>query len=146
MAYYFIELRRAAEDGSFLVVHRGEKSAGPRFKTRVSISGSKLNNGDNERTVEVRLMKWKKDGGHRLKSAFQTCGDKLKVRGTQWDIPERCVLAESRVTTKFTFLDYLNSGMEMNFVVAIDFTASNGHRLFNFLKFNYENASHSFDL
>ena len=27
---------------------------------------------------------------------------------------------------KYTFLDYLQGGMSMNFVVAIDFTASNG--------------------
>ena len=30
------------------------------------------------------------------------------------------------VHQKYTFLDYLQGGMSMNFVVAIDFTASNG--------------------
>jgi len=31
-----------------------------------------------------------------------------------------------KLDTKYTFMDYITGGMEMNFVVAVDFTASNG--------------------
>ena len=34
-------------------------------------------------------------------------------------------LGRSSAVTKYTFMDYITGGMEMNFVVAIDYTASN---------------------
>ena len=44
---------------------------------------------------------------------------------------------------KYSFVDFLQGGMEMNFVVAVDFTASNGdpsqHNSLHFVSNQYPN-------
>ena len=49
-----------------------------------------------------------------------------RINGKTWTIGKAHIqLARSSVVTKHTFMDYITGGMEMNFVVAIDYTASN---------------------
>ena len=126
---HFVEIRRANEDGSFILIRRSDPMSGSSITWKLAVSGTELHNGDGERALEFRLMKFNRNGDHKIKGKFQTNGEKLKLAGSQWQFSgtkSSCELSQTRTQIKHTFLDYLNGGMEMNFVVAIDFTASNG--------------------
>ena len=60
---------------------------------------------------------------------FKTVQEKnheKRINGKTWTIGKAHIqLAQSSVVTKHTFMDYITGGMEMKFVVAIDYTASN---------------------
>ena len=126
---HFLEIRRADEDGEFGLVKRTETLKGETISAPVVISGTQLNNGDNHRTLQVELYQYKSNGRHKKLGDIQTTGDELKEywrRRPVWSIDNTMIeLALCKVVQKYTFMDYLTGGMEMAFVVAIDFTASN---------------------
>ena len=127
---HFIEIRRADETGEFGLIKRTDRAKGETIVNQIDISGSKLNNGDDQRALQIQLYRYKRSGRHKLKGSFETNGAELRVRGgKQWYFNERAKLelTRSSVITKYTFMDYIQGGMQMNFVVAIDFTGSNGN-------------------
>ena len=113
----------------FISVKRTKTQTGKSIRCALQLSGSQLNNGDNHRTILIVLYSYKSNGSHKKLGEFQTNGEELRVCGKQWKFSgckASCELAMAKVDTKYTFMDYISGGMEMNFVVGIDFTASNG--------------------
>ena len=108
---------------------RTKTLSGKSVRFALQLSGSQLNNGDNHRTILIVLYSYKSNGNHKKCGEFQTNGEELRSSGNQWKFMSckaTCELAMAKVDTKYTFMDYISGGMEMNFVVGIDFTASNG--------------------
>ena len=61
--------------------------------------------------------------------SFQCTTNDLKHDGKTFKFKNTKVqfaVMKTRVDEKYSFLDFLHSGMQMNFVVAIDYTGSNG--------------------
>jgi len=126
---HFLELRRADENGAFRLVKRTQKRPGKSFSESLAISGQELNNGDNERTLKFELYHYKGNGSHKLLGQFETSTSELVQQGKEFRFngtKVRMIVQRAKVDQKYSFVDYLQGGMEMNFVVAVDFTASNG--------------------
>ena len=86
----------------------------------------KIGFSDNQRTLQIELFSFKSNGSHKKIGYFQTVGDDLKLGGRRFTFSggkkQYLTIKSSKVTTKYTFMDYIVGGMEMNFVVGIDFT------------------------
>ena len=88
---------------------------------------------DNQRTLQIELYSFKSNGSHKKIGYFQTVGDDLKLAGRRFTFTggkkEYLTIKSSKVSTKYTFMDYITGGMEMNFVVGIDFTVRDSQTL-----------------
>jgi len=131
----YMEIRRANESGNFDVIHRTEQQITRSPSYLVDISGQKLNNGDEYRNLKFQLYRWKAtamesvlwgefeingneilEGGEKVKSIGNKSGSDISAR-----------LNQVKISETFSFLDHLRCGLELNFVVSIDFTGSNGN-------------------
>ena len=83
---HFLEIRRADETGNFGLVKRTEAYSGKTITAVVALSGTQLNNGDNQRTIQIELYSYKSNGAHKKVGSFQTNGEELKISGKQWTI------------------------------------------------------------
>ena len=88
---------------------------------------------DNDRTLKIQLYHYKGSGAHKLLGEFQASTNEITQNAHSGDstfkfknTKSSLTIQRCRITQKYTFLDFLQGGMNMNFVVAIDFTASNG--------------------
>ncbi|KAL4235385.1 Copine-9 [Mactra antiquata] len=142
----FLLFYRANGDGSYTVVHKTEvikNTLNPTWKP-FSITARSLCNGDHNRTIKIECYDWDSDGGHDFIGEFTTTlADLVKAptSNTTYDVinPKKrakkrnykhsgeLMVMECRVEIVPSFLDYLQGGVDMNFTVAIDFTASNGN-------------------
>ncbi|XP_021115565.1 copine-5 isoform X3 [Heterocephalus glaber] len=121
-----------------------------------SIPVRALCNGDYDRTIKVEVYDWDRDGSHDFIGEFTTSYRELARGQSQFNIYEGGVsvhpagqgqvinpkkkmkkkkyvnsgtvtLLSFAVESECTFLDYIKGGTQINFTVAIDFTASNGN-------------------
>ncbi|XP_061178881.1 copine-8-like [Saccostrea echinata] len=143
----YLQLSRVNEDGSYTVVHRTEvimKTLNPTWKP-FTIMSRALCNGDYDRSIKFECYDWDKDGGHDLIGEFTTnlrelsrgpCSSnvflvihpKKQAKKKKYKDSGEVLLLSYKSEQIFSFLDYIQSGStEMNFTVAIDFTASNGN-------------------
>ena len=83
---HFLEIRRADETGNFGLVKRTEAYSGKTITAVVALSGTQLNNGDNQRTIQIELYSYKSNGSHKKVGSFQTNSEELKISGKQWTI------------------------------------------------------------
>jgi len=91
----------------------------------------------------VKCWDWERNGSHRIIGQFETTQNDLAGYGanrpSSYDLihPEKKMkkkyknsgtihILSCKVVQKPSFLDYIRGGLELAFVVAIDFTASNG--------------------
>uniref|UniRef100_A0A8C9YU10 Copine Vb n=1 Tax=Sander lucioperca TaxID=283035 RepID=A0A8C9YU10_SANLU len=103
-----------------------------------------LCNGDFDRTIKVEVYDWDRDGSHDFIGDFTTSYRELARGQSQFNVYEvintkkkmkkkkyvnsgTVTLLSFSVESEFTFLDYIKGGTQINFTVAIDFTASNGN-------------------
>uniref|UniRef100_A0A4W6DJX0 Copine Vb n=1 Tax=Lates calcarifer TaxID=8187 RepID=A0A4W6DJX0_LATCA len=103
-----------------------------------------LCNGDYDRTIKVEVYDWDRDGSHDFIGDFTTSYRELARGQSQFNVYEvintkkkmkkkkyvnsgTVTLLSFSVESEFTFLDYIKGGTQINFTVAIDFTASNGN-------------------
>ena len=97
-------------------------------------SGQKLCNGDLNRTIKVQLYRYRESA---MKSDFWgemslTSNDlkspNLQPRpiGSQSKNTITAHVTWKKIEQQYSFLDYLQHGMQINAIVAIDFTGSNG--------------------
>ncbi|MGH0139027.1 UNVERIFIED_CONTAM: hypothetical protein FKN15_068158 [Acipenser sinensis] len=103
-----------------------------------------LCNGDFERTIKIEVYDWDRDGSHDFIGEFTTSYRELSRGQSQFNVYEvinlkkkgkkkkyinsgTVTLLSFAVETEVTFLDYITGGTQINFTVAIDFTASNGN-------------------
>ncbi|XP_039250050.1 copine-8-like isoform X2 [Styela clava] len=142
----FMVFCRCNEDNSFTVCHKTEvikNTLNPTWK-RMQVPVRTLCNGDLERTIKIEIYDWDRDGGHDLIGIFTTSLSRL-MRGPCIENTYECInpkkkkkkksykhsglvnLLSFRIEKQPTFLEYIRSGTELSFVVAIDFTASNGN-------------------
>ncbi|MGH0126903.1 UNVERIFIED_CONTAM: hypothetical protein FKN15_034360, partial [Acipenser sinensis] len=103
-----------------------------------------LCNGDFERTIKIEVYDWDRDGSHDFIGEFTTSYRELSRGQSQFNVYEvinlkkkgkkkkylnsgTVTLLSFAIETEVTFLDYITGGTQINFTVAIDFTASNGN-------------------
>lgn len=163
----FLVFARSNEDGSFSVVHKTEvahSTQNPKWHL-ISLTGRTLCNGDYDRTIKIDCYDSRSDGDHKL---IGSCHTSLRILtkgvGDDNKYPLRhpkkqkskensgiLELVSLQITEEVSFLDYIRSGTQMHFAVAIDFTASNGapsdpqslHYMSSGLPNNYEIALRS---
>lgn len=140
-----------AEDpssGSQAMVFRSEhimKTLNPTWQP-MSISLTALCNGDRDRPLLIKVHDWDSDGSHDLIGICNTTLNEMLGGGVgkEWGLinPKKIpggkkakkgyknsgVLSLLSITVEEEkgFVEYLSAGLQMNFSVAIDFTASNG--------------------
>jgi hypothetical protein len=142
----FLEISRAdglAAYSRSTVVHRTEvikKNLNPQWR-EFKIPVRKLCNGDRDIKLTLTAYDWDSDGGHDLIGSCETTLNDLIGAYHEFDLINPKKLSKKRnyknsgklrvvscsIEPEHTFLDYLQNGLELNFSVAIDFTASNGN-------------------
>ena len=140
----FLVLSRSNEDGTYSVVMKSE----PVYSTQnplwmpITMRVRTLCNGDYDRTIKIDCYDNRSNGDHKLIGSSHTSlrtlaqgpshnkyplihpvKQKTKSNYTNSGFVELNSIA---ITEEITFLDYIKSGTQMHFAVAIDFTASNG--------------------
>uniref|UniRef100_A0A670Z3Z0 Copine family member 9 n=1 Tax=Pseudonaja textilis TaxID=8673 RepID=A0A670Z3Z0_PSETE len=142
----FLVFYRSNEDGTFTICHKTEvvkNNLNPVWQP-FSIPVRSLCNGDYDRTVKIDVYDWDRDGSHDFIGEFATSYRELSRAQNQFTVYEvsnprkKCkkkkytnsgtvTLLSFTVQSEFTFVDYIRGGTQLNFTVAIDFTASNGN-------------------
>ncbi|CAM9396399.1 unnamed protein product [Choristocarpus tenellus] len=131
----FIVLSRLSENGPAIPCFKTEVQKGSKAVVswkEINIGLKSLSNGDIHRPLIFEVMAYKKSGSHvHLGSCEASVADiqvkaqtkaLLPVVGSKGQlVVERCDLVN-----KPSFFDYLAGGVELQFTVAIDYTASNG--------------------
>ncbi|XP_039605791.1 copine-5-like [Polypterus senegalus] len=142
----FMVFYRSNEDGTFTICHKTEvvkNTLNPVWQS-FSIPVRALCNGDYDRTIKVEVYDWDRDGSHDFIGEFTTSYRELARGQSQFNVYEvvnpkkkmkkkkyvnsgTVTLLSFTVESEYTFLDYIKGGTQINFTVAIDFTASNGN-------------------
>ncbi|KAL0968628.1 hypothetical protein UPYG_G00269350 [Umbra pygmaea] len=143
----FLVFYRSNEDGSFTICHKTEvvKNTLDPVWQAFKIPVKALCNGDYDRSIKVEVYDWDRDGGHDFIGEFSTSYREMSRCQSQFHSYEvvnpkkkgkkkkkyhnsgTVTLLSCMVDMELTFLDYIKGGTQINFTVAIDFTASNGN-------------------
>lgn len=140
----FLRLSKLREDGTWAQCYKTEvatNQSSPNFKP---IEGPvlQLTNGDLFRPLKIELFTYKPNGVHPKLGEVETSLDQLKTvhetKGTlDFQNPEArrqlkkegaygyIRLWEFKLEERPTFLNFIRGGMDLNFLVAVDFTMSN---------------------
>ncbi|XP_051526652.1 copine-4 [Myxocyprinus asiaticus] len=142
----FLEIFRVNDDGTESLVHRTEtimNNLNPVWKS-FKVSLNTLCSGDQERELRCTVWDWDSNGKHDFIGEFQTTFKEMKSamdgKQIQWECinPKyqmkkknyrnsgMVVLTLCKIIKMHSFLDYIMGGCQIQFTVAIDFTASNG--------------------
>ncbi|CAG2245303.1 Nicotinic receptor-associated protein 1,Protein BONZAI 1,Protein BONZAI 2,Copine-5,Copine-8,Copine-1,Copine-2,Copine-A,Copine-4,Copine-9,Copine-7,Copine-6,Protein BONZAI 3,Copine-3 [Mytilus edulis] len=116
----YLEFQRSNEDGSFTVVHRTEvikNSLNPTWQP-FTVPVKTLCNGDHARVIKVVCNDWNSDGSVDLIGEFTTTISEIS-RGPGSSNQYGLINPKKKEKKK--------NSTQMNFTVAIDFTASNGN-------------------
>jgi len=143
----YLEISRSTESGQYALIHRTEvvmNNLNPQWK-QFTIPVRTLCNGDYQRDLLFSVFDWDSDGDHDLIGSFHSnlqtlrtaqgseksfdCINekKRKKKGSKYKNSGTVNLLSLSVMTVPSFLDYIQSGTQVNFTVAVDFTGSNGH-------------------
>ncbi|CAG8512474.1 11886_t:CDS:10 [Ambispora gerdemannii] len=142
----FFVVGRANEDGTYSPVYKSGLTSPSLFWPVFSIKESLLCNGDQDRGLEILIKKQKENGNHRLLakstvtlrellstttnnkpfqlSRINASGEPEKEKSSKNQSYIRVI--QCSVQEEPSFLDYIGGGTEINLVVGIDFTQSNG--------------------
>ncbi|XP_067267106.1 copine-4 [Chanodichthys erythropterus] len=142
----FLEIFRVNDDGTASLVHRTEtimNNLSPVWKS-FKVSLNTLCSGDHERELKCTVWDWDSNGKHDFIGEFQTTFKEMKSamdgKLIQWECinPKyqvkkknyrnsgMVILTLCKIIKMHSFLDYIMGGCQIQFTVAIDFTASNG--------------------
>uniref|UniRef100_A0A8D2ZF05 Copine VIII n=1 Tax=Scophthalmus maximus TaxID=52904 RepID=A0A8D2ZF05_SCOMX len=125
----FLVFYRSNEDGSFTICHKTEvvKNTLDPVWQAFKIPVRALCNGDYDRSIKVEVYDWDRDGGHDFIGEFSTSYREMSRSQSQFHIYEVISFSPSHTHTHThtKFLPDLKT--QINFTVAIDFTASNGN-------------------
>ncbi|XP_040058731.1 copine-9 isoform X1 [Gasterosteus aculeatus] len=142
----FLVFYRSNEDGTFTICHKTEvikNNLNPVWQP-FTIPVRALCNGDYDRTVKVDVYDWDRDGSHDFIGEFTTSYREVSRGQSQFNVYEvlnpkkkgkkkkyvnsgTVTLLSFKVESECTFVDFIRGGTQLNFTVAIDFTASNGN-------------------
>ena len=118
------------DSNNYISVHKTSpiSSSSPSYPN-FDISSQLLCNGDMHRPIRFSLIHNAANGTLTTLHTFQTTPEELAsgfLNLSCKDNSKTKLTLNSRAETRPSFISYLNSGMELNFHVAVDFTASNG--------------------
>ncbi|GFR41228.1 hypothetical protein Agub_g1901 [Astrephomene gubernaculifera] len=138
----FLQISRMQDDGTTLL---------PVYKTNVRMNNvcptwdeivvrsTQLNNGDKLRPLRLQVFDHKASGAHRLLGQCDLSTERMQQHGASGGVvalqppPGKppgdygtLQVVSFSVQQQPTFVDYLAGGTEIGFMVAVDFTASNG--------------------
>eukprot|EP01129_Flabellula_baltica_P002827 TRINITY_DN1272_c0_g1_i1.p1 TRINITY_DN1272_c0_g1~~TRINITY_DN1272_c0_g1_i1.p1 ORF type:complete len:755 (-),score=168.13 TRINITY_DN1272_c0_g1_i1:67-2331(-) len=149
----FLVISRANETGQYVPVFKTEvikKTLDPDWALAITTTQA-LTNGDYLRPMLFECYDWNKSGRHDFIGSFTTTLQDMKDGMTEWELINKAkkskkksyknsgviVLRSIEFYEEPSFLDYIAGGMEMNLLLAIDFTASNGNPTYpNSLHYN----------
>ena len=143
----YLEFHRTNKDGSCTLVHKTEyikNTLNPVWEP-FTMSASSLGRGDDNCAIKVICYDWDSDGSHDLIGEFTTTlGELLSEKLITWDLINPRKVSKKKYKNSGTiaissvkvyeeeykdygrsFLNYIFGGCQINFTVAIDFTASN---------------------
>mmetsp|Transcript_26750 Transcript_26750/g.35145 ORF Transcript_26750/g.35145 Transcript_26750/m.35145 type:complete len:588 (+) Transcript_26750:60-1823(+) len=135
----FLRLSRQIETGGAMPFFKSEtRSSTKAVWSQIDTTLQQIANGDMYRPVVFELFNWQRSGDHSLIGSCEasvddlirlsSCNQHLKILGQNRLQCGSLVLNKCVCKPKATFFDYVfGQGFEINAVVAIDFTASNGH-------------------
>jgi len=138
----FYSFFRSREDGSFVKVFESEvikRELNPKWKP-IHVPVQIICNGDIDRPIKIQVSDWNSNGSHELIGenttslrALQSGKEFLlshphiaKKKGSKYKGSGTFIVNSARIEKRHSFLDYIRGGCELNLIVAIDFTASNG--------------------
>uniref|UniRef100_A0A3B5MTB6 Copine IVb n=1 Tax=Xiphophorus couchianus TaxID=32473 RepID=A0A3B5MTB6_9TELE len=143
----FLEIFRVNDDGTESLVHRTEtvmNNLSPIWKS-FKVSLNTLCSGDHDRELKCTVWDWDSNGKHDFIGEFQTTYKEMmraaqEGKQIQWECinPKyqmkkknyrnsgTVMLNHCKIIKMYSFLDYIMGGCQIQFTVAIDFTASNG--------------------
>ena len=133
----FLKLARCQELGNPLPCYKTEvimNDLNPKWAP-IKVSTSALSNGDPYRQIAFSVYDYDRDGGHDLIGTAKTsvseldAGKCLPLTSKSGKHSGDLLLDSFSIVTKPSFMQYIMGGCQLNFMVAIDFTASNGHPL-----------------
>ncbi|CAD8067375.1 unnamed protein product [Paramecium primaurelia] len=137
----FYRLRK--DDSNPILVYETEfikDSSNPTWKT-IQCKAQKLCNGDYQMPIKVELWDYRTSGKHLYLGETTFCIEELKESFAQ-NQPQKKEFRNKQknnapagtisfddfiLKSKYTFLDYRQGGQQLNLILAIDFTASNGN-------------------
>ncbi|XP_039381517.1 copine-4 isoform X1 [Mauremys reevesii] len=142
----FLEIFRMNDDATQQLVHRTEvvmNNLNPAWKS-FKVSVNSLCSGDEDRRLKCIVWDWDSNGKHdfigEFSSTFKEMRGAMEGRQVQWECinPKYrakkksyknsgiVILNQCKIHKMHSFLDYIMGGCQIQFTVAIDFTASNG--------------------
>uniref|UniRef100_A0A1A7YTI1 Copine IV n=1 Tax=Iconisemion striatum TaxID=60296 RepID=A0A1A7YTI1_9TELE len=142
----FLEIYRVNDDATMQLVYRTEtvmNNLNPVWKT-FKVSLNSLCSGDHERKLQCTVWDWDSNGKHdyigEFEASFKEMRGAIDGRQVQWPCinPKYrtkkknyrnsgiVILNQCKIIKMHSFLDYIMGGCQIQFTVAIDFTASNG--------------------
>ncbi|XP_053183320.1 copine-4 [Scomber japonicus] len=142
----FLEIYRLNDDATMQLVYRTEtvmNNLNPVWKT-FKVSLNSLCSGDHERKLQCTVWDWDSNGKHDYIGEFEATfkemrgaidgrqvqwpciNPKYKVKKKNYKNSGIVILNQCKIIKMHSFLDYIMGGCQIQFTVAIDFTASNG--------------------
>uniref|UniRef100_A0A8C5D911 Copine-4-like n=1 Tax=Gouania willdenowi TaxID=441366 RepID=A0A8C5D911_GOUWI len=143
----FLEIYRLNEDATLQLVYRTEtvmNNLNPVWKT-FKVSLNSLCSGDHERKLQCTVWDWDSNGKHDYIGEFEATftemrgaidgrqvvqwpciNSKYKTKKKNYKNSGIIILNQCKIIKMHSFLDYIMGGCQIQFTVAIDFTASNG--------------------
>jgi hypothetical protein len=140
----FLEFYRFLGDGSRQMVHRTEfikKTLNPEWKP-FEIPIRLLCQGNKDQEFLIECYDYDNDGGHdfigccrvtinalatgRIKDLPLISDKKAKKKGSKYKNSGILHFLNFQVRREYTFLEFISAGLQLEFAVAVDFTASNG--------------------
>ncbi|KAF1388566.1 copine-4 [Sander lucioperca] len=142
----FLEIYRLNDDATMQLVYRTEtvmNNLNPVWKT-FKVSLNSLCSGDHERKLQCTVWDWDSNGKHdyigEFEATFKEMRGAIDGRQVQWPclnpkyrVKKKnyknsgiVILNQCKIIKMHSFLDYIMGGCQIQFTVAIDFTASNG--------------------
>lgn len=146
----FFTVSRINPDDSYTVVYRSDyiKDEPAPSWPPVTITSDKLCNGDWNRRLKVEIFDYDDSGEHDFIGEFYTDLDEMAEgegfqivtwdainkekrdrrakKGEDYENSGTVILKSINIDRDTTFLDYIRGGLRFNFIVAVDFTKSNG--------------------
>uniref|UniRef100_A0AAV2MEN3 C2 domain-containing protein n=1 Tax=Knipowitschia caucasica TaxID=637954 RepID=A0AAV2MEN3_KNICA len=142
----FLEIYRINDDATLQLVYRTEtvmNNLNPVWKT-FKVSLNCLCSGDQHRKLQCTVWDWDSNGKHDYIGEFEATYNEMRAasegRQVQWPCINHkykvkkknyknsgiIILSQCKVIKMHSFVDYIMGGCQIQFTVAIDFTASNG--------------------
>ena len=146
----YINIYRANEGATWTLVKRTEvikNTLDPSWRP-FQVAVDALCRGDYDRSLKFEVLDWNSDGsfdyigefvsslreisGFESSTAAVTTHDLINARkkekkGSKYKNSGTISFLKADVKKRYSFLEYIHGGLDLNFTVAIDFTASNGN-------------------